>query len=256
MEEWPDETQLDLEPVEQNGEGIEKQDSKLLVKVGAVIVLLAFITFSYAWLPKVGLVQLDFLQQDRMLSEEELVLRCRPAVVNIQATRTGRAGTSSQGTGFNLEPEGMIITNRHVVEEASLVEVTFSEENRFLSRDIEIIEGYDLAIVRLKGQDLPYLPQVTDSMVEVGQTVTIIGNPLGFQRVSAQGPVENYLKTKNDLLVFAVAVTIAPGSSGSPVIDEMGRLVGIIYATGTIKGEDRALAIPAIALLSHLTDTP
>ena len=38
--------------------------------------------------------------------------------------------------------------------------------------------------------------------------------------------------------------------------DEMGRLVGIIYATGTIEGEDRALAIPAIALLSHLTDTP
>ena len=54
MEEWPDETNLDPEQVEQNGEGIDKQNNKLLVKVGAVIVLLAFITFSYAWLPRWG----------------------------------------------------------------------------------------------------------------------------------------------------------------------------------------------------------
>lgn len=238
------------ELLEEEEDGRNKRNQPIF-KIAAVIILLAFVAFSYAWLPFLWPPHLDFLKQNKALSEEDLVRQSKPAVVNIQTTKTG-GGVSSQGTGFNLEPQGMIITNRHVVEGASAVEVTFSDGNCLFSQDIELIDGYDLAIIRLKSKDLPFLQMVTDQLVDIGQTVTIIGNPRGFQRVSSRGEVREYYKTQTGMLVFTVATIIAPGSSGSPVLDEKGRLVGIVYATGTvtIDGEEqnRALAIPATAL--------
>ncbi|MDD4402046.1 MAG: hypothetical protein PHI24_09285 [Desulfitobacteriaceae bacterium] len=58
-------------------------------------------------------------------------------------------------------------------------EVAFSDDKRLFSQDIDLLDGYDLAIIWLKGKDLPSL-QVSDKMAETGQSVTIIGNPPGF----------------------------------------------------------------------------
>ena len=251
-EEWEFENTIDeeWELLEEEEERVSRLNQPVF-KIAAVIILLAFVAFSYAWLPFLWPPHLDFLKQNKALSEEELVRQSKPAVVNIQTTKTG-GGVNSQGTGFNLAPQGMIVTNRHVVEGASAVEVTFSDGNRLFSQDIELIEGYDLAVVNLNGKGLPFLPVVTDQMAEIGQTVTIIGNPRGFQRVSSRGEVKEYYKTETGMLVFTIAAIIAPGSSGSPVLDEKGHLVGIIYATGTltIDGQEqtRALAIPSTAL--------
>lgn len=254
---WENENIQDIEwnMLEEDEAGEDKR-SKPVFKIGAVIILLAFVAFSYAWLPYLWPPHLDFLKQDKTLSEEALVRQCKPAVVNIQAAKTGGTGTRSQGTGFNLKPQGLIVTNRHVVEGASSVEVTFSDEKRYFSREIEIIDGYDLALVKLDGKDLPTLAAVNDQMAELGQTVTIIGNPRGFQRISARGQVKEYFKTETGNQVFSIAAAIAPGSSGSPVLDKTGHLVGIVYATGTVKIEgkeqNRALAIPANALTRDL----
>lgn len=254
---WENENPLEPEwdMLEEDEPGEDKR-GKLIFKIGAGIILLAFLAFSYAWLPLLRPPHLDFLKQDKALSEEALVRQCKPAVVNIQAIKSGQTASRSQGTGFNLQPQGLIVTNRHVVEGASSVEVTFSDEKRYFSREIEIIDGYDLALVKLDGKDLPTLAAVNDQITELGQTVTIIGNPRGFQRISARGQVKEYFKTENGKQVFSIAATIAPGSSGSPVLDKTGHLVGIVYATGTVKieGEEqnRAIAIPAIALTSDL----
>lgn len=254
---WENENTLDTEwDIYEKEEAGEDKRSKLVFKIGAGIILLAFVVFSYAWLPLLRPPHLDFLKQDKTLSEEALVRQCKPAVVNIQAIKTGVTGTRSQGTGFNLKPQGRIVTNRHVVEGASSVEITFSDEKRYFSRDIEIIDGYDLALVKLDGKDLPILAEVNNQMAELGETVTIIGNPRGFQRISARGQVKEYFKTETGNQVFSIAATIAPGSSGSPVLNAIGQLVGIVYATGTVKieGEEqnRAIAIPATALTRDL----
>ncbi len=235
-------------------EAREDKRKQPVFKIAAVIIIMAFIAFSYAWLPSVWKLNLDFLKQDKVLSEDDLVRRCKPAVVNIKTTKTG--GAVTQGTGFNLEPRGMIVTNRHLVEGASTVEVTFSDDKRLFSQDIDVIDGYDLAVVWLKNKNLPFLPVAADQIAEIGQSVTIIGNPRGFQRVSSRGKVKEYYKTDDDMLVFTIAVAIAPGSSGSPVLDEQGHLVGIIYAAGKVvidgKEQNRAIAIPATAL-DHLS---
>lgn len=225
-----------------------------IFKIAVVIILMAFIALSYAWLPSTWTTNFDFLKQDKALSEDEIVRRCKPAVVNIKSTRTGKTA-AIQGTGFNLEPSGMIVTNRHVVEGASTVEVTFSDDKRLFSQDINLIDGYDLAVIWFKGNDLPSLP-VSDRIVEIGESVTIIGNPRGFQGVSCRGKVREYYKTDSGMLVFTIDAAIAPGSSGSPVLDAQGCLVGIIYAAGKIavdgEEQNRAIAIPATALF-HLS---
>ena len=254
LEEWFDESSIDPD-WDGSNEHRPGQLKKLLIKLGALIALLTFLASAYAWLPLINQLELDFLEQNQALSEEELVGQCKPAVVHIQVSETSNRGTRTQGTGFNLSPSGVIITNRHVVEDASSVQVGFGNDIRFFSKNIEFIEGYDLAVIRLQGQDLPYLPMIADQMVEKGQTVTIIGNPMGFQRVSTRGQVESIFKTANDdMQVFSINTTIAPGSSGSPVLDEKGSLVGIVYAAGvvTVDGKElnRAFAIPASVLPS------
>lgn len=253
MEKWFDESSIDPDWEESN-ESRPDQLKKLFIKLGALIALLAFLASAYAWLPLFNQLDLDFLEQNRALSEEELVRQCKPAVVHIQVSETSNRGTGTQGTGFNLSPSGVIITNRHVVEDASSVQIGFGNDIRFFSKDIEFIEGYDLAVIRLQGKDLPYLPMVADQMVEKGQMVTIIGNPMGFQRVSTRGQVESIFKTASDMQAFTINTTIAPGSSGSPVLDEKGSLVGIVYAAGvvTVEGKERnlAFAIPASVLPS------
>ena len=253
-EEW-DTEEWDTLDEDEAGDGKRNHP---LFKIAAILIIMAFVALSYAWLPSIWTTNFDFLKQDKALSDDDIVRRCKPAVVIIQTTRTGEAA-AIQGTGFNLEPGGMIVTNRHVVEGASTVEVTFSDDKRLFSQDIDMLDGYDLAIVWLKGKGLPSLP-VSDRMAKIGQSVTIIGNPRGFQGVSCRGEVKEYYKTDSGMLVFTIGVAVAPGSSGSPVLDEQGRLVGIVYAAGKIaidgEEQDRAIAIPSIALLNLSKDKP
>ena len=256
QKEWENDNTLEeldmLDEDEGSGRG---RRSKTVFKIVAVIILLAFLAFSYAWLPVLKQARFDFLQQDQSLSEEELVIRCKPAVVKIAVSSAGGKGRSSQGTGVNLDPQGMIITNRHVIEGAPSVEVIFSDEKRYFSRNIEIIDGYDLAVIKLNAKDLPFLPVVTERMAELGQVVTVIGNPLGINRVSSRGEVKEFIETDSGMPAFTISTAIAPGSSGSPVLDENGSLVGIIFAMGTVSINDekheRALAIPSTVLNNY-----
>lgn len=238
------------------GQDIDEEDQyqdnprkKRIFRLTVVLTILAFIGLSYAWVPLLLPPHLDFLNQNRTLAEEDLVIQSKPAIVNIHANKPGTV-SNSQGTGFNLHPEGLIVTNRHVVESATSVEVTFLDDRRFISQDIQYIAGYDMALIKLKGNELPSLTVVSDRP-KIGETVTIIGNPRGFQRISARGEVENYYKA-DDMLVFGINAPIAPGSSGSPVLNGSGDVVGIIYATRTyhLDGQDQqqALAMPTTAL--------
>ena len=87
------------------------------------------------------------------------MINSRPAIVGIQVMKSGAiSGSASYGTGFNIHPQGLIITNRHVVEDAQSVQITFYENKEIISDAIEIVEGVDLAIIRLEDNDLPYLP--------------------------------------------------------------------------------------------------
>jgi S1-C subfamily serine protease len=153
------------------------------------------------------------------------------------------------GTGFNISPTGIIVTNQHVVANASTITITFSDGKRYYSKKYEDIPGVDVAIIRLSANNLPTVSLEFKDQAQIGDTVTIIGNPLGFHKISQRGKVGEYHKiAESQSLVFDVKLPVNPGSSGSPVINDQAQVIGIVFASTTVdvngKSEPRALAFP------------
>jgi S1-C subfamily serine protease len=137
------------------------------------------------------------------------------------------------GSGVVITPDGYVLTNAHVVERRDTVRVGFNDGRHLEGRVVGRDASSDLAVVRVIGDDLVSAELGDSDRLRVGQLVIAIGNPLGFQStvttgvVSALGrtlsgrdgrPIENVIQTD---------AALDPGSSGGPLVDTRGRVVGI-----------------------------
>jgi S1-C subfamily serine protease len=232
-----------------------KRKPGCLIKIVALLILLAFIAFSVPNFSYLFSDKLSFLDQNKGLMEDEIVQKCKPAVVSIEVTDINEHLNTAvrHGTGFNVSPTGTIVTNQHVVANAGTITITFGDGKRYYSKEYEVIPGVDVAIIKLAGNNLPTLSLNTKARVQNGDIITIIGNPLGFEKVSQRGEVGEYHKIEDSQsLVFDIKIPVNPGSSGSPVINDQAQVVGIVFASTTVdvngESEPRALAIPVQVL--------
>ena len=159
-----------------------------------------------------------------------------PAVVHVQVeTMRGRPGT---GSGVIVSPDGLILTNNHVVEGAKTIRLTFADGAtrgvRVLGRDPDT----DLAVLRAETTERLAFAGLADSKkLRPGQIAIAIGNPLGFQSTVTAGiisAVGRSLRAENGRLIDDVIQTDAalnPGNSGGPLVDSSGRVIGINTAT-------------------------
>lgn len=162
------------------------------------------------------------------------------------------AGVGS-GSGFALE-EDLLVTNAHVVEGASALQL-----NTYDGREIEVDASAvatvaDLALVRT-AQPLPAVLPVAQSDPAEGDAVSVAGYPGGGPLRTASGTVLGYTEDQlgvNADEVLATDVEVAPGSSGSAVVDVDGAVVGVIYAAGD---RGQAYAVP-VSVLNELLDQP
>jgi len=155
-----------------------------------------------------------------------VVDRVAPAVVHVG---DGRGGAS----GFVIAPDGWILTNAHVVERSSTVEISFRDGT--IARGT--VEGRDaatdLAVVRVPGGPLVAAELGDSDALRVGQLVIAIGDPLGFQSTVTTGVVSalgRSLRARDGRLIENVIQTDAalnPGNSGGPLVDTAGRVVGV-----------------------------
>ncbi len=223
-------------------EGDEKQPPPAPKWFYGLIAALLVLTFSFLIWGDIfvslanPLPDLGFLSRSSQLAKEPALAALKPAVVSIELP-------ASRGSGFNISPEGTIITNRHVVENKGSIGVVFPSGRRYKGKSWQGIEGFDLAVVEIAGKDLPHLP-FGSQLPQIGEEIVFIGNPLGFDWTVSQGRVKSYISLEGYATpLILLEGPVFSGSSGSPVFNSKGEVVAVIFAT--LKGEENSgLAIP------------
>ncbi|MDO8532366.1 MAG: trypsin-like peptidase domain-containing protein [Dehalococcoidia bacterium] len=165
----------------------------------------------------------------------QAVDKVAPAVVKVSVARgqRGRRGEGGTGSGFIIAPDGLVLTNSHVVHGANGLDVTCSDGRTYAAQIIGEDPDTDLAVLRIPGQGLPAAELGDSDALRVGQLVIALGNPLGFQATVTAGIVSGVgraLRSYGGRLIENIIQTDAalnPGSSGGPLVDSRGRVVGV-----------------------------
>ena len=188
-------------------------------------------------------------QQGKQRSINEIYRASAPAVVHIETTTRVKQpadpffgnpfGTSQTqralGSGFVIDKAGHIVTNYHVVQGASLIQVSFSNNERFKAKVVGVDPSTDVAVlkVNVKSRALKTLTLGNSDNVRVGDQVIAIGNPFGLDRSVTAGivsAVQRRIEAPNNLSIAHVIQTDAAlnhGNSGGPLLNAQGEVIGV-----------------------------
>jgi len=159
-----------------------------------------------------------------------------PAVVSIAAgTRRpgGAAGVVGAGSGVIFTPDGYVLTNSHVVHDATDLGVTLTDGSTLGATLVGSDPATDLAVIRADGSGLPIAQFGESASLRAGQLVVAIGNPFGFQSTVSAGVISalgRSLRSGTGQLIENIIqtdVALNPGNSGGPLVDTRIRVIGI-----------------------------
>ncbi len=228
-------------------------------------------------------VAFGFKSSSKMIPQtfSELAKKAKPSVVNIQTEKTIKGGgrvfehffgnpfgnrdpfedffgpflrqqpmdrkQSSLGSGFIIDKEGYIVTNNHVIEGADSIKVILSDKREYEAEIIGTDSVTDLALIKIKADDLEPLTFGSSESLEIGSWVMAIGSPFGLEqtvtagivsakgRILGAGPYDDFIQTD---------ASINPGNSGGPLLNLEGEVIGINTAI-VRSGQGIGFAIPS-----------
>jgi Do/DeqQ family serine protease len=212
------------------------------------------------------------------LSYAPIVKRTAPTVVTVSAAKTvenrnplledpffrrffgpdfgGPRGPQQQrslGSGVIIDPDGLVVTNNHVIDGADQVKITLGDKREF---DVEVVlkdPRTDLAVMRVKDgrEKFPFLEFGNSDELQVGDLVLAIGNPFGVGQTVTHGIVSALARTQVGITDYQFFIqtdaAINPGNSGGPLVDMTGKMIGINTAIFSRSGGSQGVgfAVPA-----------
>ena len=144
-----------------------------------------------------------------------------------------QAQTPQQKTGFGsaffIDQEGYLITNHHVVEDASKVTITLNDRREIDATVIGSDERTDVALLKVQGKNFPQLRTGSVDRLRVGEPVLAIGSPFGFDYSASAGIVSAKMRSMGETTVPFIQTDVAlnPGNSGGPLFNQQGEVVGV-----------------------------
>ncbi len=179
--------------------------------------------------------------QPQKFTPKEIVARSTSAIVRVEA------GPDKVGTGFVVESSGLIVTNLHVVAGESKIAIRFSDGSVVPVLRIAALDAdRDLVLLDVDPvQKLPILTLGDSDLLAAGDAIIAIGNPLGVLDYSvSNGLISSVRKLGPELTVLQISAPISQGSSGGPLFNQFGDVVGVTTAIITA-GQNLNLAVPS-----------
>src|SRR4051812_12798459 len=170
-----------------------------------------------------------------------------PAVVSVRTDQ-------GLGSGVIYDASGLILTNAHVVASAQSITIGLVDGRHFAGKVVGSDTGFDVAVIKIDGSNLPSAQLGNSSALQVGQDVVAIGNPFGFDHTLTTGvvsglnrPVSEGQGSYNQPMIQTDAA-INPGNSGGPLLDLNGQVIGITTLVAAPQGfpaQGLGFAVPA-----------
>ena len=156
----------------------------------------------------------------------------------------------SSGSGFFISADGYLVTNNHVVENATEITVTLKDERELKATIVGRDEATDLAVLKVEGRNFPYVSFENAAKPRVGDWVIAVGNPFGLGGTATSGIVSAYGRNIGDgpfVDYIQIDASINRGNSGGPTFDIYGRVIGVNTAIFSPSGGSVGIgfAIPA-----------
>ena len=186
--------------------------------------------------------------QSTPLTPAQIAERTIPSVVLIRAA-------GGLGSGFIVAADGRIVTNLHVIGSAREATVVLADGRQIDHPEVMAVdEARDLIVLRIAASRLSPLPLGDSRHVRAGDHVVAIGHPLGLSNTVSDGLVSAIREVSPGLSVLQLSAPISPGSSGGPLLDDRGQVIGISTLVST-RGQNVNFGVPIDALKPLLAAT-
>ena len=207
---------------------------------------------------------LELLEEDPLggvsQAYELVAQKIRPSVVSVQATkpkerisnsgRRARFIESGQGSGVIMSDEGYILTNKHVIRNATEIRVTLYDRRVYSATVVGEADRYnDLAVLKINGDELVPAEWGDSDELEVGSIVWAIGSPYGLDQTVTSGIISaknRYDRDEPQQELLQTDAAVNPGNSGGPLVDSQGRVVGINASIYGDQFQGISFAVPSV----------